>query len=646
MHLYHQTLATATGCTQAVHGSFTAPKAQELVLNHGTSLELLRPDDSGRLQQIHFTSAFSTIRSLDCFRIVGGQCDYLAVGSDSGRIVILLFSRKLSCFQKVHEETFGKSGSRRNVPGQYITCDPSGRAVLVGAIEKQKLVYILNRDGDANLTISSPLEAHKSSTLCWNAVALDCGYDNPYFAAIELDYTDADELPEDGSDPPPGSSLQQMLTFYFVDLGLNHVVRQTTTPLETRANRLVTVPGSSQGGPGGVLVCSEDYISYMNENHSEVRAALPRRDNLPAERSVLITCTSTYIRKKHQQVTLFFLVQSEYGDLYKVTLDHSQGHVSDVVVSYFDTIPPAVSICLMKSGILFAASSTGNHQLFQVSDLGENEPVKVRATDSTTESMHFSPRKLSNLVLIDSMDSLSPIVDLQPCFMSGEQTPRLYAACGASTRSSFKIVRQGMALSELAVSSLPGVPKAVSTVKLSNSHVHDSYIVVSFVNSTLVLSVGETVEEVSDSGLLDSVSTMDVSLLRDETLVQVHEGGIRHIKQDRRANEWKTPGRKKINRVSVNTTQVVVALDSGEVVYFELESGGQLLEVDKKDMGADVASLALGEVPRERQRSSLLAVGTYNQSVRVLRLEPDAYLQVRFDPNKNFVILMLADSST
>ena len=54
---------------------------------------------------------------------------------------------------------------RRIVPGQFLAYDPKGRAVMIAACEKQKLVYILNRDGQARLTISSPLEAHKSNTI-------------------------------------------------------------------------------------------------------------------------------------------------------------------------------------------------------------------------------------------------------------------------------------------------------------------------------------------------------------------------------------------------------------------------------------------------------------------------------------------------
>ena len=68
----------------------------------------------------------------------------------------------------------------------------SGNLVFVsfnsGAIEKQKLVYILNRDAAARLTISSPLEAHKANTLVYHVVGVDVGFENPMFACLEMDY--------------------------------------------------------------------------------------------------------------------------------------------------------------------------------------------------------------------------------------------------------------------------------------------------------------------------------------------------------------------------------------------------------------------------------------------------------------------------
>lgn len=50
---------------------------------------------------------------------------------------------------------------------------------------------------------------------------------------------------------------------------------------------------------------------------------------------------------------------------------------------------------------------------------------------------------------------------------------------------------------------------------------YDAYIVVSFTNATLVLSIGETVEEVTDSGFLGTTPTLHCSVLGDDALLQV-----------------------------------------------------------------------------------------------------------------------------
>lgn len=52
---------------------------------------------------------------------------------------------------------------------------------------------------------------------------------------------------------------------------------------------------------------------------------------------------------------------------------------------------------------------------------------------------------------------------------------------------------------------------------------------------------------------------------------KVYPDGIRHIRADKRVNEWKTPGKKTIVRCAVNQRQVVIALTGGELVYFEMD---------------------------------------------------------------------------
>jgi splicing factor 3B subunit 3 len=58
-------------------------------------------------------------------------------------------------------------------------------------------------------------------------------------------------------------------------------------------------------------------------------------------------------------------LQSEYGDIYKATLEHSGETVTELKVKYFDSLPPCVSLAVLKTGFLFCASETGNHALYQ-----------------------------------------------------------------------------------------------------------------------------------------------------------------------------------------------------------------------------------------------------------------------------------------
>lgn len=58
-------------------------------------------------------------------------------------------------------------------------------------------------------------------------------------------------------------------------------------------------------------------------------------------------------------------MQSEYGDIYKVTLTYEGESVTELKIKYFDTIPPCTSIAVLKTGFLFAASEYGNHALYQ-----------------------------------------------------------------------------------------------------------------------------------------------------------------------------------------------------------------------------------------------------------------------------------------
>ena len=103
----------------------------------------------------------------------------------------------------------------------------------------------------ASRTISSPSPlAHNFNTICFNLVGVDVGFDNPIFASLEVDYEDADQ----DHSGAVAAETRQSLTFYELDLGLNHVVRKYSDQLDRFANMLIAVPGG---------ICSIVVVSSM-----------------------------------------------------------------------------------------------------------------------------------------------------------------------------------------------------------------------------------------------------------------------------------------------------------------------------------------------------------------------------------------------
>lgn len=93
----------------------------------------------------------------------------------------------------------------------------------------------MNRGVDNKMTISSPLEAHKANTICFDTCAIDVGYENPQFAAIEVEYGEQDDL----SSTLHTGKVEKLLTIYEMDLGLNHVVKKQQVDIDLTANKLI-----------------------------------------------------------------------------------------------------------------------------------------------------------------------------------------------------------------------------------------------------------------------------------------------------------------------------------------------------------------------------------------------------------------------
>lgn len=218
-------------------------------------------------------------------------------------------------------------------------------------------------------------------------------------------------------------------------------------------------------------------------------------------------------------------------------------------------------------------------------------------------------------------------MDCKIADLTGEDAPQIYSISGNGARSHFRMLKHGLEINEVATSELPGTVSGVWTTRSTKHDKYDAYIILTSSNNTLIMSVRDEVEQVSDSGFLTSVTTLAIQQIADDGLVQVHPSGIRHLRGGE-VSEWPAPQHRSIVAVATNEQQIAVALSSGEIVYFEVDSDGSLAEYDeKKEMFSTVAYLSLGPVPEERVRSPMLAVGCEDCTVRILSLDPDSTLE-------------------
>ncbi|KAJ2160723.1 pre-mRNA-splicing factor rse1 [Coemansia sp. RSA 552] len=586
MFLYNLTLQGATAVSATAVGHYSGTKTQEVAVARQQRLELWRVDPStGRLAIAHSEKMFARVRSIASLRLPGAGRDLIAVGSDGGALAVYGWEKDGWAPAAYHE--FGRTGLRRNVAGQYVASDPRGRAVLVAATERAKIVYVVTRDAEARVQLASPLDAGRTAAgVCVDAVGVDVGFDNPIFAALEV-----------GGDGT-------MLVYYELDLGLNHVVRRWSAAAGSGAHRLIALPGGNDG-PSGVLVCGDGCVTWQHSTGTAVTAEIPQRSMADGGdgRTSLIVASAVH----RMRGAFFILVLSEAGDLFKISVEWSaEDGVQRLGVAYFDTIGPAASIAILRAGFLVAAAlDAGNHRVYQFTDLGES-----------AEEGAFHPRaELQSLALVDEADAAAPLLASSVLRLTDEPAPQIYTLGGRGSLATLRIVRHGAEAGELAEAALPGTPQSV--------HAAGSLIAVSFADATLALSVGEEVAEVPDSGLATDEPTLALAELDGNGLAQITPRAVRHVHSDGRVSEWAAPAT--VSCAAANSRQCLVA-SNARVLCFELREPLDELRECTRELDAHATCLALASVPPGRLRAPFAAVGCTDSTVRLFALDdgPDA----------------------
>jgi len=517
---------------------------------------------------------------------------------------------------------------------------------MLASAEKNKVVYIVNRNPEGAIVISSPHEANQWASLCFGICALDTGWEHPVFAALEVDYTDAE------SDPSGEmyERREKQLVYYTVDLGLNHVVKSWSDTVDYSANIIFGVPGG-QDGPSGVLVCCEDKIYYKHDKAAGLSIHIPRRQGPtedPNRKRQIVSGCLHLARARHE---FFFLLQTEDGDVFKLTMEmgeDAQGRRTSQPVrmrlKYYETFPVAKQMLLIRKGYLYIAAENGNSKLYHVNDLADDAEVEPWNNFASEEEVdgegsgavsptYFKPRGLQFTSLAVDIAGLHPMMRTKVENLTGEDAPQIYGIQGTGSSSVFKTIRHGLETQEIVSSPLGNIPyDNLWSLKHRSSDSYHSYLLLSssYGDKTIVLSIGDEVETAEDTAFLTNRATVTAQQMGDATLVQVHARGVHSIMDSGAVNEWPSPSHRTVVAASANDRQLLLGLSSSELAFFFMGDDGVLHQLEEMpEMSGKVTALSVGQTPRGQQQAKYAVVGCDDCTIRVLSIDIESPLEAR-----------------
>uniref|UniRef100_A0A2P2LJR4 Pre-mRNA-splicing factor RSE1 n=1 Tax=Rhizophora mucronata TaxID=61149 RepID=A0A2P2LJR4_RHIMU len=127
-----------------------------------------------------------------------------------------------------------------------------------------------------------------------------------------------------------------------------------------------------------------------------------------------------------------------------------------------------------------------------------------------------------------SIQNVAPILDMSVVDYHDEKRDQMFACCGVAPEGSLRIIRSGLCIDRLLRTApiYQGIT-GIWTVKMKADDLYHSFLVLSFVEETRVLSVGVNFTDVTDSvGFQPDVCTLACGLVCDGLLVQIHQSAV------------------------------------------------------------------------------------------------------------------------
>ncbi|KAL4370550.1 DNA damage-binding protein 1 [Arachis hypogaea] len=547
---------------QVLYGHIRSPSSNDVVFGKETSIELVVIGEDGIVQSVCDQPVFGIIKDLAIlpwnakFQMRDPQMwgkDLLIALSDSGKLSFLTFCNEMHRFFPVTHVHLSSPGNTRDLPGRLLAVDSSGCFVAASAYEDrlalfsvsgigndivdERIMYPTESEGTASISTSNYRSTLSGTIWSMCFISQDSKQSNkehnPILAVV---------LNRRGK---PQNDL--ILLEWNIKARTISVISQfVEAEAGFLALNIVEVPNSH-----GLAFLFREGDALLMDLRDACNPCCVYRTNLNflpnamEEQTYIEDCCKLQdVDDERFNVAACALLELSDYDPMCIDNDSASTNPSFKYVCSWSWEPEN-----NKDPRMILSVNTG--EFFMIEILFESDGLKVSISECLYKGMPCKALlwvkggyiaafiemgdgmvlKLEDgrLCYTNPIQNITPILDMAVVDYHDEKHDQVFACSGEAPEGSLRIIRSGISVDKL-IRTAPiyqGVYGAW-TVRMKITDSYHSFLVLSFVEQTRILSVGLSFTDVTDSvGFQPNVCTLACGLFSDGLLVQIHKSTVR-----------------------------------------------------------------------------------------------------------------------
>ncbi|XP_027188726.1 uncharacterized protein [Cicer arietinum] len=545
---------------QVLYAHIRSPFSNDVVFGKETSIELVVIDEDGNVQSVCDQPVFGTIKDLAVLPWNEKFCardpqtrgkDLLVALSDSGKLSLLTFCNEMNRFFPITHVQLSNPGNTRDLPGRMLAVDSSGCYIAASAYEDRLALFSMSMTGsdiiDERIIYPSESEGTASTSRTTQKTSISGTIWSMCFISLDSRQSIVEHNPLLAIIlNRRGALLNELLLLeWSVKARTISVISQYVEdgPL---AHNIVEVPNST--GLAFLFRAGDVLLMDFRDPHNPLcvnRTSLNILPNAIEEQTYIDdSCKLQDLDDEGFSVVACALLQ--LSDVAPMCIDSDNNGTNSgpqyicswswepesyevprmifcvdtgeffMIEVFFDSDGPKFSLseCLYKGLPCKELLWVNGGYVAAIVEMGDGMVLKL---------------KDGRLCFTNHIQNIAPIFDVADGDYHDEKHDQMFACCGVTPEGSIRIIQSGINVEKLlrTPSTYEGVA-GTWTVRMKITDLYHSFLVLSFLGETRILSVGLSFTDVTDSvGFQPNVCTLACGLVSDGLIVQIYQSTVK-----------------------------------------------------------------------------------------------------------------------